>query len=96
VGSHGLEHEFGEVMDSLVMSVVAKREHVSCCRVGRRIRDVVSEVILRVLDQGRIIIQVVECVKVIIYSVVADGRQATKALAIAVNVRRAKVCWKIA
>jgi hypothetical protein len=96
VGSHGLKHEFGEVVDSLVMNVVAKREHVSCCGVGRRTRDVVSEVILRVLDQVRIIIQVVEGVKVIVYSVVANGCQATKALAIAVNVRRAKVCWKIA
>lgn len=96
MGSHGLEHEFGEVVDSLVMNVVAKREHVTCCRVGRRIRDVVSEVILRVLDQGRIIIQVVEGVEIIVNNVVANGRQATKALTIAVNVRRTKVCRKIA
>lgn len=76
------------------MGVVTKRHHVARCRVGCRLRDVVAEVIFRVLDQIRIVIQVVEGVEVIVDNVVASAIQASKAVAIAVNVRRAEVRWK--
>jgi len=76
------------------MGVMAKRQHVACRGVGCRLRDVVAEVILRVLDQIWTIIQVVERVEVIVDDVVANGLQASKAVAIAVDVRRAEVCWK--
>lgn len=94
--SYSLEHVFGQVVDGLIMSVVAQGEHVVCCRVRCSLVDVIVEVILRVLDQIRSIIQVVKGVEVVVHNVVTNGCQAGKAVVVAINVRRPEVCWKIA
>lgn len=56
--------------------------------------DVISKVILRGLDQGRIVVQVVEGVQIIVDGVVAKVIDIAHAVAVAVDIRWAVVCWE--
>jgi acyl-CoA hydrolase len=89
-----LDHILGQVVGGLLMDIVANGEPAVGCRVRRG--QVAAEVVLRLLDQGGSVQQIIFGVQVKVGDVVSKGGHICFAArcSVTIGIWRSHVCWE--